>query len=388
MWNKEKALENKPKHPGLVKKILAIAVVVLAVLAIVAAILFPEALNVDALRRWVRYLNVRTDENGQLFSFDSHNSNCYGDFDGGLAVASVGGLNIYEADGREAIVSQGQLALPSLQIGGGLAMAYDVGGPTLLAVHYTGGEVLRVTAEKAILDADLSPGGYICYLSSAAGYKSVLNVYNDKQEQVYRWLSSSTYMPLCAISEDGIKLAAIGLDQSGGTFESRLNLFRTNYEQIERTVSLGSDLFYDLEYLEDDILCAVGETGIHLLQPDGEYIETYAYDGSFLKDFDLSGDGFLTLSLNMYRAGNRYTLVTVDHAGQELASLYLGQEILDLSVCGKYIAVLTPAGLTVYDRYLNVYAETEEVGAATAVLMREDGSVLLLGGGVGKLYIP
>ena len=96
----------------------------------------------------------------------------------------------------------------------------------------------------------------------------------------------------------------------------------------------------------------------------------------------------MTLSLNMYRAGNRYTVVTVDEAGQELGSLYIGEEILDLSACGKYIAVLTPENLTVYTRDLQVYAQTMDTGTATGVLMREDGSVLLLGSGIGELYVP
>jgi len=354
----------------------------------VAAFLFPEALNVDAIRRWVRYLNVRDDGQEGIFSFDAHNSNRYANFDDGLAVASVGGINTYTQDGREAIVSQGQLALPAIQACDDLVMAYDVGGQSLVAVHRSAGEVLRVTSEKAILDADISAGGDICYMSSAAGYKSVLAVYNDKQELVYRWFSSSAYMPLCAIADNGSQLAAVGLNQKDGSFESELHLFRTRYDQIEKTVSLGNELIYDLDYMGEDAICAVGESSIQFLDVNAEPLGVYSYEGQFLKDHDMGGDGFLTLSLNMYRAGNRYTLVTVDASGQEIASLYLGQEILDLSVCEKYIAVLTQEGLTVYNRSLEVYAQTKEIGAATSVLMREDGSVLLLGAGMGKLYIP
>ena len=69
-------------------------------------------------------------------------------------------------------------------------------------------------------------------------------------------------------------------------------------------------------------------------------------------------------------------------------SVYVGQEILDLSASGKYIAVLTPKGLTVYDRNLSVCSQTEDTKGATAVLMRQDGTALLLGGGTGTLYIP
>ena len=384
MWNKK--IGAGPV--GWIKKVLVILLIVIVVCGAVAVFLFPEALNVDAFRRWVRYLNVRSDGQEGIYTFDSHNSNCYAVFDNGLAVASVGGMNTYEQDGREAIVSQGQLALPAIQTGGDLAMAYDVGGPTLLAVHRSSGEVLRVTSEKAILDADISGGGDICFASSAAGYKSVLNVYNDKQELVYRWFSSSTYMPLCTVSDNGTQLAAVGLDQKNGSFESVLHLFRTRYDQIEKSVSLGNELIYDLDYLGDHAICAVGENAVQFLDLNGEPLGSYSYEGQFLKDYDMGGDGFLTLSLNMYRAGNRYTLVTVDSSGQEIASVYLGQDILDLSVCEKYIAVLTQEGLTVYNRSLEVYAQTNEIGAATSVLMREDGSVLLLGAGLGKLYIP
>jgi len=92
--------------------------------------------------------------------------------------------------------------------------------------------------------------------------------------------------------------------------------------------------------------------------------------------------------VNTYRAGNRYSLVTVDKKGQRIAGTYIGQEILSLSACGRYIAVLTAEGLTIYTQNLSVYAQTIETGNATDVVMREDGSVLLLGNGQGRLYIP
>ena len=143
-----------------------------------------------------------------------------------------------------------------------------------------------------------------------------------------------------------------------------------------------------VDYLGDDMICVVGETSVRFFDAAGDILGNYPYGDSFVKDFDLGGNGFLTLSMNMYRAGNRYSLVTLDTDGKELASQYIGQEILDLSACGKYVAVLTMDGLTVYNRLLEEYAYTEEVGAATSVVMCEDGSVLLLGGGTGKIYIP
>ena len=50
--------------------------------------------------------------------------------------------------------------------------------------------------------------------------------------------------------------------------------------------------------------------------------------------------------------------------------------------------MLTAQQLTIYDQALNVYAEQENTTAATAVVMRDDGSAILLGSGQGVLFVP
>ena len=384
----ELGLDSAPKRKGFVKKIIALVLVTAIVLAVLAILLFGGGFNLDNLRRWVKYMNVSDGSGYGSYSFDSHSSNRYAAFEDGLAVASVSGLNTYDENGNERHVLQEQTSLPELMVRNQMAMVYDVGGNALLALHAHDGEVLRLSESRPILDADLSSGGYICLSSSASGYKSVLSVYNDEQVLIYRWLSSTTYIPQCAISSDGKTMVAIGLGQNDGVFESSLYFFQTNSEEIQAQVSLGSDLVYDVLFADDDTVCVIGETGVQYINLRGEHLGTYLYEEPFLKDYDAGGNGFLALSLNMYRAGNRYTLVTVDDKGEKLSSVYIGQEILDLSAGGRYVAVLTSEGLTIYTSNLTVYDETIETGNASSVVMREDGSVLLLGNGEGRLYIP
>ena len=381
-------LETAHDRKGLLKKILAIVAATVFVCGVVAVVLFGESLNLDNFRRWFKYMNIVQDGTYGSYSFDSHSSNRYGSFSDGLAVASVSGLDAYDENGGELFILQQQMALPQLMVKGELAVAYDVGGYHLLALHARNGEVLRLEENRAILDADVSSGGHICVSSSASGYKSVLSVYNEKQQLVYRWLSSTTYIPHCAISPDGKMLVAVGLGQSGGNFESTLYYFRTDSEEIQMSVSLGSDLIYDVYFTESGNICAIGELGVQCINQKGDVLGSYLYEEPYLKDYDLGGKGFLTLSVNMYRAGNRYSLVTVDDTGHKIAGTYIGQEILDISAAGRYVAVLTSDGLTVYTQNLTVYASTIETGNATAIVMREDGSVLLIGNGEGRLYIP
>ena len=79
-WN-----EKQKKWP--VRRIILFAVLVLVVCLGVAAYVFRDSLNLDAARRFVRYLNVSGGGTDGQFLFDAGNANQYADFDGGLAVA-------------------------------------------------------------------------------------------------------------------------------------------------------------------------------------------------------------------------------------------------------------------------------------------------------------
>lgn len=380
--------EERRPTSQLLKRIGLMAGIVLAVLLILVLVLFHDSMNLDSVRRWVKYMNVSESGDYGLFAFDAHSNNCYATFDDGLAVASVSGINTYDKNGEERHVVQQQMTLPHLQVQGDLAVAYDVGGKTLLALHSRSGEVLHLEESRPILDVDLSKNGQLCLSSSASGYKSVISVYSNQQKLVYRWLSSTAYLPLCAMSPNGKELAAVSLGQENGVFQSSVLLLRTDSEEIQQSVPLGSELIYDIAFLDEQTLCAIGESTLQVVRTNGEVLGSVSYGDQYLKDFDSNGNGFLTLALNMYRAGNRYSLKTVDYKGRQIAEVYLGQEILDMSACGRYLAVLTPQGLTIYTQSLEIYYETVETGSATSVVMREDGSVLLLGGGRGWLYIP
>ena len=377
------------KRPGSVAKRVA-AFVLLAVLvcALVALYVFRDSLNLDAVRRFVRYLDVKNQNASERITFDAHSANQYADLHGALAIASVSGLRVYSDKGDEQATVLASLAAPQIDCGGKYAMAYDAGGYGLVAAHASKGEVLNISTTEPIFDADIASDGSICYVSTESGYKTVAYVYNDRQQMIYRWLSSSQFLALCTVNSGAKTLACVSLGQSGGIYESSVVLLKTDSDQIEKTVSLGNELIYDLEFTDNDTLCAVGENSISYLTSSGERMGKYDYDDAYLKDFSFGGSGFLTLTLNMYKAGNRYRVVTVGTDGEEIGSLSTDAQILDVSAAGTYVAVLTAKNLTIYNAALELYAEQENTGSATNVVMRDDGSAILLGSGQGTLFVP
>jgi len=378
----------REKRRKTLRAVVSLLIALVLIGAAVTVILFRQELNLDKLRRYVTYMNAKNGGDFGSYAFDAHNGNAYAAFGDGLALASVGGLDVFGDSGKKLWSVSDAMSVPAVAAGNDLVMAYDVGGTALDLVSEKKGSVLQKKTEKSILDADISDSGTVCYATSADGYKTVLTVLSAKQKETYQWKSSSQYLPLCAVSDDGMTVAAVGLGKANGTFESSATVLRTDAEKPVGVCSLGSQLALDLDFLDEKTICAVGETSAVFFGTDAKALGKYDYDGAYLRDFSFGGSGFLTLSLNMNKAGSSYAVVTLGPNGSELARREIRGEVLSVSAKGGYVAVLTSDALTIYTSDLKKYAETNEVESASKVLMRSDGTAILVGSGEAHLYLP
>ena len=120
----------------------------------------------------------------------------------------------------------------------------------------------------------------------------------------------------------------------------------------------------------------------------GEPLLDRAYGNLYLHDYALGGDSFCALLLGRYQAGNICTLTTYSLDGDELASMELTEEVLDLSAAGEYLAVLYGDSLAVYDRTLTERARLEGTDYAGQIQMGDDGTVLLISGTSAWRFLP
>lgn len=379
---------DEPKKRPVRARVAAAIVLVLLVCAAVALVLLRDTVSLDGVRRFVRYLSVSQSDMDGRFTFDQHSSNSFAAGGEGLSIASVGGATVYDENGTELYNVSRSLASPAALVGDRVTLAYDVGGTALLAIDHGRGVTADITAGGTILDADISAGDAIVYCAVEEGKKTVLTVLDDEQNEIYKWYSSSSFLSPCTVSDSGAQAAAVAMGENGHAYESTLLLFDTGSQEGGQTLTLGNLLVYDLGYLDDALLCAIGETEAVFVQGDGTRLAQYDYGGRYLKDYSLSGDGFLALALNTYQAGSRYSIVTVDARTGEPSERYLGVEVLSISACGRYLAVLTVDGLNIYTSDLELCAQTEETGAATRVIARSDGTALLVEGASASLFIP
>ena len=388
IWNDNDGEEEAPAKRGRLRRFLLFALVLLAVLGVVVVAAWRDGTGFDALRRLFAYGGADEAAGEVFYEYAESDSNRFAALGDALVVLSDTKLQVLGADGQEVWSVSVRMEAPALESGGGRAVAYDVGGTELYVVDAEG-EVGSLTAPEdyPFLSARLNGEGWLAVTAGLEGHKGGVTVYDDRMEEVFLYKASKRFVLDACVTEDCSALAAVTLGQENSTFVSNVVLYELDQEEPYADYDVTDGLVTALGEQDGSIL-TVSDTCFTAASRSGEVEAVYAYNGAYLREFDLHGDGFTALLLNRYRSGGLGRLVTVDTAGQEIASLDVNREILSLSAAGSYLAVLYMDTLTVYTEELEVYAQLEGTGAARSALMRADGSVLLLSSQNARLFLP
>ena len=378
------------KKPNIFVRLLAFLVTLALLLGAVAAVVYRDRLNFDSIRRWFVYRSLEKSDSGQTesFQYDSAGKGGYSRVGDDLLVWSTAGVRLYSSGGVEYLNESLTLNRPVADTCGSAALIYDTGGNVLHTYEdrFTS-FVLNTEQGHEILSARMGPGGSFAVTTRESGYKGVVTVYSSGGHPVVGIRISTRFVTDGLLSDDGKTVAVLTVGQNEDVFESGLDLYALDGDVPFASYSLGNNAILDLR-ADGSAFWALGESSLSVARADGSAAVHYDYAGRYLKDYALEGDGFSALLLGKYRAGSGAALVTVGADGQELASLDLEDQVLDLDASGRYVAVLTAAGLTLYTKDLQLYDALENTMGARSVVLRSDGTAFLVGGETARLYIP
>ena len=392
----EKQGEKQRKKRRVVTALVLLGVVVLLGLAVGLMFLFPELFDLDRFIRFFRYMGLRNKEGYGVITYEAGADNVYAGFDGCLAVGNESGMTLYDLQGEQEAVIQSTLTDPLLAVGEKICAVYSPGTGYIGAFGRGGKELLDKTVSGTVLDVDVSDDGYLCYLASESGYKSTATMFSAKQELQFRLTSRTRYLNTCAVSERGRNIAVASLGEKDSVFRSEITILRTSdklddldsEDSSAVRVDLGNQVIYDLRFMSDGCLCAIGQKNVTFLNTEGKIYRQISLENNPLIGYDFSSKGFAVILQRIGLAGENYRITTLDNTGEELGTLELNERVRSLSACERYVAVLTEREAVIYRRNLKKYAATEQVGAAVRIIARPDGTCLLVSGTEATLYIP
>lgn len=370
------------------RKWLWLTLIVLVVLGAVAAAVLWDANSFDGLRRSIIYARAEKDETGcaKLYYYENDATSRFAAIDGSLVTVAANQVRLL--DERSQVLYQNSVRFlhPDLVSGGGVAVAYDIGGTALYALDSKGLRWQQET-EGELIAVTVNPHGYVTAVYNKSGAKAAVTVWDSNGAAVFTFQSAQRFVMTAALGQDDRTLAAVTMGQEDGKFQSFLVLYHTDSDKMVATTPVDGGVAYALETLQREF-CAVTEQGLYLLDSGGELKVSYSYGGQFLRRCVVGDGGWAALLLSRYKSGGYASLITVDGDGNELGGCDIDGEVLDISTAGRYVAVLFSDRLTIYDKYLTEVATLPDVSEVRAVLMRADGSAVLAGASGASLYLP
>ncbi len=384
-------MKREEKQPILLR-VLALLLTAALLLGALVLVVYRDKFNLDALRRWMEYRDLKTGETGTVepFSHAGGDRASFAYLDNGILAASQSGEWYYSFSGEQYAQQVISLERPVVHAAGDTGVVYDVGGDHLSV--YRGIERVfqleNVKPGVEVLSARVNDSGWLALTAQESGFKGSVTVYDSSYEkEIIKVNLSSTFIVDAAISPDCKTVAVVTLGQSGGSFQSQVRFYHVNEREPYTVVSLGNGMPLDLDY-EDGALWVLWESGLTVVDPNGGESSQYSFGRNYLKGCSLGGDGFAVVLLGRYREGSANQVVTVDAAGQELGSQTFNSGVLAVDGAGRYAGVLAGDTLSIFTRDFTPYSTLEDTQNARYLSMTETGAAVLANAQQVWMYLP
>lgn len=228
-----------------------------------------------------------------------------------------------------------------------------------------------MTLERRILSVAVNgKGQFAVLMEGTLGYAVELIVYDHKGTELYR-RSRTSLASEVALAADGKTVALLSLDAENGVLGTTVEAFSLSSTdpQALYTHTVADTLLYRLEFLTNDRLVAVGESGALLMSTDDGTTTAYDIGGCRLLGYAVA-DGSVALVLRPRGDTDGGEVAVLDREGVELCKVAFTGEFRQLSAQGKQYLLLT-------DRAAQVITQT---GAGKSASVEADGQQAVLYG--------
>lgn len=351
-----------------------VSVLILAVVSIIAAILITNngKLTADGLMRLFSGTGKKNE--AAEFSFNAGFKSVFAEIDGGLAVCSGSGVQVYDIGADRMFTETFNMANPAVCYNGKISAVYDLGGK-LLKVFDLYGVIKSISTEQKIISASLNQNGWLVMCTQETGaFKGRVTVYDGDLDAAFYWNSAKGYVLSAALASDNKSLAVLTLTDEG----SRIVFFSMDSTDEKGSCTLPGELVLEIRYLSDGRILALCRDALRIVKQDGSADIICDYSEKHLAGYSLDGDGFILLALKNYMVGDQGIIMTVDLKGKTLGLAETGRKILSVSAKGDTLAILYSDRLVIYDRYLLECARFDDTAGAEKTLMRPDGKAFLI----------
>ena len=277
-----------------------------------------DEITVENLRYFLRYIDTRQAEKSAttdtIVYGDTESIVRFGVYRNGLVAVGRDRVQIFDLTGEEILDINQSNAAPQLLTSDEYMLIYNIGGTTF-QVYNSLSKEYEESFEYPIGCAALGDTGTFLVTTRSMEYRSVVQVYNPKFEQIYRWYSPDKHiMDASFRAGDGeFVIAALGTRKDGICY-AEIILCQTDREEKRAQFTIDDEIIYRARYTADGGLVLIGGKAVYVYDSEMNRISEVSYGG--YTPVMLDSDGEMTyFTLNKNIVGSNYTVTVLDRLG-------------------------------------------------------------------------
>ncbi len=278
-----------------------------------------DEITVENLRYFLRYIDTRQAEKSATTDTvvygDTESIVRFGVYRNGLVVVGHDRVQIFDLTGEEILDINQSNAAPQLLTSDEYMLIYNIGGTTFQLYNSLSKEY-EESYPYPIGCAALGDTGTFLVTTRSMEYRSVVNVYNRRFEQIYRWYSPDKHVMDAAFRDgDGeFVLATLGTRNDGICY-AEIILCETDKEEKRAVFRIDDEIIYRARYTSDGGLVLIGGKAVYVYDREMQKISEISYGG--YTPVMLGSTGELTyFTLNKNIVGSNYTVTVIDQRGE------------------------------------------------------------------------
>lgn len=253
------------------------------------------------------------------------------------------GAKIITPKGRVSASVSEALSEPLAEAEGDYLLLADLAGNHFVACYKNGGEQYRLSLDKDIISAKVTPEGNCAVATDTDGYKGRVTVYNKRGSEQYAWNSGSGYITDIDITDNGRYLAVAQLSVNEGKTDTRIQFIDTRRGDVISTAERSGEAAAEVKFIGGDKLVVVTDSHISAYNKNAKQIFDISLDGKSPSLYSLDSDSCIAV-VSLDNRGN-HVLEMYSYSGRKLGAYTASSEIRALSVCGKTAAVVEQKGI-------------------------------------------
>lgn len=201
-----------------------------------------------------------------------------------------------------------------------------------------------------VITATINKNGYYAIATEEKGYKALITVYNNKDEEIYKWHSADSYILDMSLSPDNKTLAAYTMNFGEKDQKNLITVFKFSEEKPVSSTEIDANFIAEVKYISSSKILAVTSDNIVLLSPKGDIIWKTSYEGEKLIDYSINNKYIAVANLSSSALLGKTVVHIYNYNGELTGEYDNSEDIIGIDSADDKILVTNKKSIHIINR--------------------------------------